>query len=104
MSASHLAPSEEVQKLLQCILKFPLFDYPAKRCSNSVTHGRFCEPCLRLEAVDAKLYPHLEEENKLLLIRTEVKERFNQHHDPFIRQLPLEIASHIFAIYTEDFN
>jgi hypothetical protein len=33
-----------------------------------------------------------------------VKERVNQHHDPFTRHLPVEIASHIFSNYTEDFN
>jgi len=104
MSASPSVPSEEVRKLLQDILKSPSLDYPEKRCSGPTTPGRFCEPCLRLGAVDAKLYTLLEEVNKLLLIRKEVKERLNQLHDPFTRQLPLEIASYIFAIYTEDFN
>ena len=41
--------------------------------------------------------------NKLLKIQAEVKERVNHHHDPF-SPLPVEIASHIFAIYTEDVN
>ena len=59
---------------------------------------------LQLEAIDKKLSAHLEELNKFLLIRMEVKECLNQHHDPFTRHLPVEITSHIFAIYTENFN
>jgi hypothetical protein len=54
--------------------------------------------------LNAKLYEHLEEINKLLKIQEELKERVNEYHDPLTRYLPVEIASHIFAIYTEDFN
>ena len=100
MSASHSA--EELQTLLQDILQSLTLKYFPKQCSKSTTPGRFC-PCLQLEAVDAKLYAHFEEINKLLKIKAEVRERINEHHDPFIH-LPIEIASHIFAIYTEDLN
>jgi len=82
---------------------FP-FDYPAKGCSATRAPGQVCGPCLQLQAIDTKLYALQEEVNKLLLIRTEVKERLNQHHDPFTRHLPMEITSNIFAIYTEIFN
>ena len=58
---------------------------------------------MQLKSVDAKLYAHLEEINKLLEIKAEVAERVNQHHDPFTH-LPVEIVSYIFAIYTKDLN
>ena len=101
MSASHSV--EEFQNLLQSILKSLPLEYSAKRCSDSTTRGRFCDPCMQLTAVGAKVYAHLKEINKLLKIQAEVKERVNQHHDP-LAYLPVEIASHIFAIYTEDVN
>jgi len=101
MSASHLA--EELQKLIQGILKALPLEYSAERCSDSTTLGRFCDPCLQLKAVNAKLYEHFEEINKLLKIQTEAKRRVNQHHDP-LSHLPIEISSHIFSIYTEDVN
>jgi len=101
MSASHSA--EELQKLLQGILKVLPLKRSAKRCSDPTTRGRFCDPCVQLKAVDAMLYAHFEEINKLLKTRTELEERVNQHHDPLTR-LPVEISSHIFAIYTEDLN
>ena len=104
MSASHLVPSEQVQNLFQSILKSPPLDYPAKGCSDSTTPGRFCEPPLQLEAVDAKLYAHHEEVDKLLRIRAGVKEHLNQHHDPVTCHLPPEITSHIFTLYSEDLN
>jgi hypothetical protein len=101
MSASHSA--EEFRNLLRGILKSLPLEYSAKGCSDSTTRGRFCDPCTQLTAVSAKVYAHLEEINKLLKIQAEVKERVNQHHDP-LTHLPVEIASHIFAIYTEDVN
>jgi hypothetical protein len=98
MSASHSA--QELQKILQGFLQsLP----PAKQCSDSTTPGQFCDPCMQLKDVDAKLYAHFEEINKLLEIQADVKERVNQHHDP-LANLPVEISSHIFAIYTEDVN
>jgi hypothetical protein len=101
MSASHSA--EELQNLLRGILKSLPLEYSAKGCSDSTTRGRFCDPCTQLAAVGAKVYAHLEEINKLLKIQAEVKERVNQHHDP-LTHLPVEISSHIFAIYTEEVN
>ena len=101
MSALHSA--EELHKLIQVILKALPLDYSAERCSDSTTLGRICDPCTQLKAVNAKLYAHFEEINKLLKIQAEVKQRVNQHHDP-LSHLPLEISSHIFAIYTEDVN
>ena len=101
MSASHSA--EELQKLLQGILKALPLKHSAKRCSDSTTRGRFCDPCMQLKAVDEKLDAHLEEINKLLKTKAEVEERVNQHHDP-LNYLPVEISSHILAIYTEDVN
>jgi hypothetical protein len=101
MSASHSA--EELQNLLQGILKSLPLEYSAKGCSDSTTRGRFCDPCMQLKAVGAKVYAHFEEINKLLKIQAEAKERVNQHHDP-LTHLPVEISSHIFAIYTEDVN
>ena len=58
---------------------------------------------MQITAVGAKVYAHLEEINKLLKIQAEVKEHVNQHHDP-LSHLPVEISSHIFAIYTEEVN
>jgi hypothetical protein len=101
MSASHSA--KELQKLIQIILNALLLDHFARQCSDLTTLGRFCDPCMQLKAVNAKLYAHFEEINKLLKIQAEVKKRVNQHHDP-LSHLPLEISSHIFAIYTEDVN
>jgi hypothetical protein len=103
MSASYLA--EELQKLLRGILKALPFKPSEKRCSSSdsTTRGRLCDPCMQLNAVDAKLYAHLEEINKLLKTKAEVEQRVNQHHDPLIH-LPVEISSHIFTLYTEDLN
>jgi len=101
MSASQSTP---FQTPLQSILPF---DYPVKGCSGSITltsAGQVCGPCLQVKAIDAKLDAHPEEEKKLLLIRTEVEESPNQHHDPFTRHLPIEMTSYIFAIYTENFN
>jgi len=95
------SPSEEAQKLLQSTL--PL-DYPERGCSATRAPGQLCGPCLQLEAIDTKLYTLQQEVNKLLLIRTELKERLNQHHDPFTRYLPIEITSNIFAMFTENFN
>ena len=59
---------------------------------------------MQLKAVDAKLYAHLEEINKLLNTKAELEERVNRHHDPLTRYLPVEVTSHIFTIYTEDLN
>src|SRR6267378_3009500 len=95
------SPPEEAQKLLQSTL--PL-DYPAKGCSATRAPGQLCGPCLQLETIDTQLYTLQEEVNKLLLIRTKMKEHLNQHHDPLTRHLPIEITSNIFAIYTEIFN
>ena len=98
MSASHSA--QELQKILQGFLQsLP----PAKQCSDSTTPGQFCDPCMQLKDIDAKLYAHFEEIKKSLKIQVDVKERANQHHDP-LANLPVEISSHIFAIYTEDVN
>jgi hypothetical protein len=94
---------EELQNLLQRILKSLPLTHSAKGCSDSTTRGRFCDPCTQLTVVSAKVYAHLEEINKLLKTQVEAKERVNQHHDP-LAHLPVEIASHIFAIYTEDLN
>jgi hypothetical protein len=58
---------------------------------------------MQLTAIGAKVYAHLEELNKLLKIQAEAREHVNQHHDP-LAHLPVEIISHIFAIYTEDVN
>ena len=101
MSALH--STEELQNLLQDILKSLPLEYSAKRCSDSTTRGRSCDPCMQITAVGAKVYAHLEEINKLLKIQAEVKEHVNQHHDP-LSHLPVEISSHIFAIYTEEVN
>ena len=101
MSALH--STEELQNLLQDILKSLPLEYSAKRCSDSTTRARSCDPCMQLTAVSAKVYAHLEEINKLLKIQAEAKERVNQHHDPLTR-FPVEITSDIFAIYTEDVN
>jgi hypothetical protein len=101
MSALHSV--EELQNLLQHILKSLPLEYAAKGCSDSTTRGRSCDPCMQLTAIGAKVYAHLEELNKLLKIQAEAKERVNQHHDP-LAHLPVEISSHIFAIYTEDVN
>jgi hypothetical protein len=101
MSAFHSV--EELQNLLQHILKSLPLEYSAKGCSDSTTRGRSCDPCMQLTAIGAKVYAHLEELNKWLEIQAEAKERVNQHHDPLAR-LPVEITSHIFAIYTEDVN
>jgi hypothetical protein len=99
---SHSA--EELQNLRQGIkLKSLPQEYSAKQCSKSTTPGRFCDPCMQLKAADAKLYAHFEEMNKLLKIQAEAKERVNQHHD-LLSHLPVEISSHIFAIYTEEVN
>ena len=95
-----LYSTEEVQKLLQGILKSLPLEHSSKRCSNSTTPGRCCELCMQLDAVDLKLCAHFEGINKLLKIKAEAKEFFNQHHDPLAR-LPVEIALHIFSIYTE---
>jgi len=85
MSGSHSA--KEIQEVIQCILnlKSPPLDYFAERCSDSTTPGRLCEPCMQLEAVDAKLYAYFEEIKKLLKIQAEAKQRVNQHHDPLTR-------------------
>jgi hypothetical protein len=80
MSASHSA--EELRKLLQGILKALPLKHSAKRCSDSTTRGQFCDLCMQLKAIDAKLYAHLEKINKLLKTKAEVEERINQHHDP----------------------
>ena len=101
MSAPRSTPAETAQRLLQTILT-P--DSLEKGCPDPTIPGEVCGPCLQLEAINTKLSAHLEELNKLLLIRMEVKERLNQHHDPFARHLPVEITSHIFAIYIEIFN
>jgi len=101
MSASDSA--EELQRLIQGILKALPLDYSAERCSDSTTPGRFCDPCMQLKAVNANLCAHFEEINKLLKIQAEAKQRVNQHHDP-LSHLPVEISSHIFSIYTEDVN
>jgi hypothetical protein len=101
MSVSHSA--EELQEALHGALKSSPFDYSAERCSDSTTLGRICDHCMQLQAVDAKLYAYFEEINKLLKTQAEVKARVNEHHDPLTR-LPVEITSHIFAIYTEDVN
>ena len=101
MSASHSA--EELHKLIQVVVKSLPIDYSAERCLDSMTFGQICDPCMQLKAVNAKLYAHFEEINKLLKIQTEIKQRVNQHHDP-LSHLPVEISSHIFSIYTEDVN
>jgi hypothetical protein len=56
---------------------------------------------MKLKAVDAKIYEHLEEINKLLKIQEDMKQCVNEHHDPLTRCLPVEIVS---VIYTEDIN
>jgi hypothetical protein len=102
MSVSHSA--EELQEVLQGILKSPPVDYFAEPCSEKTTLGRSCGPCMHLDAVDMQLYAYLEEINKLLKIQAEAKQRVNQHHDPLTRHLPVEISSYIFSIYTDDVN
>ena len=102
MSFSHSA--EELQEVLQRILKSPPIDYSAEPCSESMTLGRICGPCMQLETVETQLYAYLEEINKLLRIQAEAKQRVNQHHDPLTRHLPVEISSYIFSIYTDDVN
>ena len=97
---SALYSVEEVQKLLQGILKSLPLEHSSNQCSNSTTPGWCCELCMQLDTVDLKLCAHFEEINKLLKIKAEVKGFFNQCHDP-LTCLPVEIALHIFSIYTE---
>ena len=61
----------------------------------------------RTEAVNADIEQHpVDEVTESLQMQKELemKGNTNQNHDPFSRHLPPELMSHIFAIYTDNFN
>jgi hypothetical protein len=62
---------------------------------------------LRIEAVNADIDQHpVDEVTKLFQTQKELEMKgiTDQNHDPFSRHLPPELMSHIFAIYTDNFN
>ncbi|KAF9523490.1 hypothetical protein CPB83DRAFT_910623, partial [Crepidotus variabilis] len=61
-------------------------------------HGSACLACPKLLKIEQNIEETRRTLEQLLSEREELVSVLNQHHDPFLNQLPVEIVSHIFAL------
>jgi len=67
-------------------------------CPSYPSSGNICDGCSKLEELDKEIAETL---SNLAKKRRALTAKINQNHDPYIHQLPSEIASQIFLFYKD---
>ncbi|PPQ93432.1 hypothetical protein CVT25_004508 [Psilocybe cyanescens] len=77
-----------------CRNQVDLQDKAYSRCD--MVQGMPCLPCTQFTQLEAKIAETIASLEKMLAERRQIQTEINQTHDPILRRLPREIASHIF--------